>query len=288
LHELWGALGEEDSAQALSVVGHLVAADLRAVEFLAARLRPAEAPSERLRQSILDLGHDEFAVRQRATAELASYGSAAAAELRAALAQEASPEACHRLEQLLAAASSITITLPDELRARRAICVLERIGGSQARRVLSYLASGVPAARQTRFAAQALKRLDARKAVAEAGAGRGLTDKTPLRVESIRSFGTAAAAYQACFSPSGDLLATCSGDQKRGQVVLWNIASGDQVRVRLDLPSAASCVCFSPCGRLLAAGGGNGRAGLSRPGRAAADLFGGHLARRRLAGCGGA
>jgi WD40 repeat protein len=172
------------------------------------------------------------------------------------LAKAESPEACQRLQRLLDTANAISITHPGELQVRRAICALERIGGDQARRTLSYLATGTPAARQTRYAADAVRRLAARKSHAMANAAGGAKTKAAVRVETLRTFGTPATAYQACFSPEGDLLATCSGDQKRGQVVLWNVATGDQVRARMDLPSAATCLCFSPCGRLLAAGGG--------------------------------
>jgi WD40 repeat protein len=253
---LWDVLAEAGSAQALSAIGHLVAADARAIEFLGTRLRPAEFPVDRVRRAILDLDDDEFAVRERASRELAGYGSTAANELQAALSKAESPEACQRLERLVAAATDMTITQSAELQARRAISVLERIGGDRARRLLSYLATGVPAARQTRHAADALQRLAARKSMSGASETGSSTARTPLRVETVRTFGTPAAAYQACFSPEGDLLATCSGDQKRGQVVLWDAANGDQIRARMDLPSAATSLCISSCGRLLAAGGG--------------------------------
>jgi WD40 repeat protein len=260
---LWAVLAEPDAAQALAAVGHLVAAPQRAIEFLGPRLYPAELTTDQVRRWIAELDDDEFAVRENASRELAAVGSAAAHELSAALARAESPEVRQRLRRLRDLATSPTIARPDELQARRAICVLERIGSEPARRVLSYLAAGALAARQTRYAAEALGRLESRQKLADArkvsappqGAG------TPTSVahclpEMIRSFGTPAAAYQACFSPKEELLATCSGDRQRGQVLLWNLATGDQVRGRMDLPSAATCVCFSPCGRLLAAGGG--------------------------------
>jgi hypothetical protein len=266
LPALWAALAEPDAAQALAAVGHLVAVPEKAVEFLGPRLHPAELAPDQVRRLIADLDHDEFAVREKASRELAEMGSAAAGELRAALAKAESPEAGQRLRRLRDLAVSPTISKPGELQAHRAICVLERIGGEPARRVLSYLAAGAPAARQTRHATEALERLALRRKLAgDANPTPTPTSPQPAGTtetsarclpELIRSFGTPAAAYQACFSPKENLLATCSGDRERGQVLLWNLTTGDQVRGRMDLPSAATCLCFSPCGRLLAAGGG--------------------------------
>ena len=255
-------LAEPDSAQALRAVGHLVAAQERTVEFLATHLRPVELPTDRVRRVIADLDDDEFDVRERASRELAALGSLALGELRAALAKTESAEACHRLERLIEWAASPRPYVAQELQVHRAICVLERIGGDSARRVLSYVATGAPTARQTIHAAQAVQRIEARRAIlaaedsSKSAKTRSASEGAACHGVLVRAFGTAAAAYQACFSPGGELLATASGDQKRGQVVVWNVASGDQVRARVDLPSAAMCLAFSPCGRLLAAGGG--------------------------------
>lgn len=260
---LWAALAEPNAAQALTAVGHLVTSPDKAVEFLGGRLRPAELAADRLPQWVADLDDDKFDVRQNASRELAALGSAAADALRAALAKAPSLEARRRLERLIDLATSPTISRADELQAHRAICALERIGSEPARRVLAYVASGAPAARQTRQAAAAVRRLTARRNALEIAARiyatqpPGAADESPRCLpEMVRSLGTPAAAYQACFSPDAELLATCSGDRQRGQVVLWKLATGDQVRSRMDLPSAATCLCFSPCGRLLAAGGG--------------------------------
>src|SRR5262249_14012861 len=151
----------------LAAVGDLVTADEESVAFLAAHLHPVEVPIDRIRQLIPDLDHDTFAVREAASRELASYSSGAADELRTALAQAESPEACLRLQRLLDRAASPRIRRADELQAHRAICALERIGSDNARRVLSYLATGAPAARQTRQAIEALERLAARRALTE-------------------------------------------------------------------------------------------------------------------------
>src|SRR5437667_374213 len=99
-------LAEPDAAPALAAVGHLVAADARAVEFLASRFRPAELATHMVQRLIADLDSDTFAVREAASRDLANYGSAATAELRAALAKAESPEACDRLRRLLDLAAS--------------------------------------------------------------------------------------------------------------------------------------------------------------------------------------
>ncbi len=126
------------------MVGHLVAAPEKAVAFLGQRLRPAELAADRLPQLIAHLDDDEFAVRHKASRELAALGSAAADALRAALPKAPSLEAGHRLRRLIDLATLPTISRTDELQAHRAVCALERIGSEPARRVLSYLASGAP------------------------------------------------------------------------------------------------------------------------------------------------
>src|SRR5262249_31061973 len=159
-----------------------------------------EAPSDRIRELIPKLDNDAFDVREAATRELASYSSAAAGELRAALARTDSPEACLRLQRLLERAESPRIYRADELQGHRAICVLERIGSDTARRVLSYLATGAPSARQTRQATEALERIATRRTLAERmaknkDAPQPAEDMTGRHPQLLRSFGTPAAAY---------------------------------------------------------------------------------------------
>jgi truncated hemoglobin YjbI len=68
-----------------------------------------------------------------------------------------------RIEQLLAAPR--IVQAPEQIRALRALEVLERIGNAEARRVLGAIAKGAPDARLTREARTSLERLLRRTAV---------------------------------------------------------------------------------------------------------------------------
>jgi hypothetical protein len=83
--------------------------------------------------------------------------------LTRALANDPSPEARRRIEQLLHQVTEERLyPTADQLRAVRAVEVLERIGSPQARRVLAALAGGAPQAQLTVEAQTALERLAAR------------------------------------------------------------------------------------------------------------------------------
>jgi hypothetical protein len=82
--------------------------------------------------------------------------------LRKALEEKPSLEKRRRVEALLDCLVCQTEMTPDAPRQLRAIQVLEQIGSSEARQILSSLAEGAPAAPATRDAAAALARIDRR------------------------------------------------------------------------------------------------------------------------------
>jgi RNA polymerase sigma factor (sigma-70 family) len=159
LAKLWEDLAGADAGEAYRAVGVLAAAPEKAVPFLAERLGQlptADAPqTQRL---IADLDSDEFAVRERASGELARLGERAEPALRQALERGPSPEGRRRIQDLLgkldAAGSS-----PGTLSTVRAVEALEHAGTAEARQLLAKLARGAPGVRLTREAQAALGRL---------------------------------------------------------------------------------------------------------------------------------
>ena len=87
---------------------------------------------------------------------------ATAAALRAVVAKSSSAEARRRAEGLLRDMGT-GATPPRELRALRAVEVLEWIATKEARTLLLELTKGAPEARLTRDAAAACKRFEGRK-----------------------------------------------------------------------------------------------------------------------------
>jgi RNA polymerase sigma factor (sigma-70 family) len=165
LEALWDGLTSADAAAAYRAVRDL--ADSRgAVPFLHKRLRAAPeadaADGKRLARLVADLDNDEFAVREKATEELAKLGAAAAPALRKALDGKPSQEMRTRIEHLLDKFHG-PIEAPETLRAIRAVEALEQIGTPEARRVLEALSKGAEGARQTQEARGALGRMAERQ-----------------------------------------------------------------------------------------------------------------------------
>jgi RNA polymerase sigma factor (sigma-70 family) len=159
----WEALAGADGKAGFAAQGRFLAEPARAVEWIAARISPASQPDlARVKALVADLDNEEFATRERASAELKEFGPAAAAALREAVAKSTSAEARRRAGDLLREMENGVIP-PRELRALRAVEVLEWIATPEARARLLGLAKGAPDARLTREAAAACKRLEGRK-----------------------------------------------------------------------------------------------------------------------------
>src|SRR5262245_51690778 len=112
---------------------------------------------EKLQRLIGELDHATFRIREQASRELTQFGDAVGAALRKSLASKPNPEAARRLEALLARLDARELA-PDELRAVRAVRVLEDVNRPDALAVLKQLAEGAPGARLTVEAAAALGR----------------------------------------------------------------------------------------------------------------------------------
>jgi HEAT repeat protein len=165
LEALWADLSGEDAAKAYRAVWALAAAPEQAVPFLQARLRPAVAadPDPRVARLITDLDDPRFAIREKATQELAKLGKSAGPALRQVLDNSPSPEVRRRAEGLFKKMGRQTPP-PEQLRLLRAVEALEQMGTPPARQVLERLAGGAPEAEVTQDAKAALGRLAGRPA----------------------------------------------------------------------------------------------------------------------------
>jgi WD40 repeat protein len=161
---LWADLGSEDAARAYTAVCTLSRAGDQGVPLVRERLRPAPVPDAgRVARLLADLNSEKFPVRDGARRELEQLGELVEAELRGALGGNPPLEVRRRIEGLLQRLSG-PVTSPEQLRALRAVEVLERAGTPEARSALKALAAGAPAARLTQEAQAALGRLAQRPA----------------------------------------------------------------------------------------------------------------------------
>jgi RNA polymerase sigma factor (sigma-70 family) len=159
LAQWWDDLAGEGSKAHAAVWG-LSTAPREATALLRERLRPAPPAGDEVRRLIADLDAADFRRREAASARLAQLGEQAEEALQEARKRSASVEQRRRIDLLLAAPG--LVRSPELRRQVRAVEVLERVGGAEARRVLEALARGAPEARLTQEAKTALGRLAVR------------------------------------------------------------------------------------------------------------------------------
>jgi RNA polymerase sigma factor (sigma-70 family) len=158
LEMLWTELASDDAAKAYRAISVLRAAAQQSVPFLKSRLRPIPAiDAKHLAQRITDLDDGQFAVREKASSELAKYGDRAESALRKKLEGKPPLEARRRIEAILEVLNRPLAA--EQLRDVRAVEVLEHIGMRPARELLQVLAQGAAGARLTREAKSASERL---------------------------------------------------------------------------------------------------------------------------------
>jgi hypothetical protein len=161
LENLWAELAGVDARSAYRAILELVAFPKEAVSFLKMRISPVPgkiSTQQDIARLIAELDDDRFAAREQATRTLREMGAESQPALQQALTRKPSQEARRRLEQILEDMRGSVLSHRD-LRPGRAVEVLERIGTTDARDVLSSLASGKPGAILTLEAKEALQRL---------------------------------------------------------------------------------------------------------------------------------
>jgi hypothetical protein len=112
-----------------------------------------------MRRLIAALDDDSFQRREAAMKQLQELGPSAEPALRTVLQGQPSPEQRRRVEIILVALAEPHLLSAEQLRAIRAVTVLEQIGSPEARQNLKGLAGGVAAAPLTRSARSALERM---------------------------------------------------------------------------------------------------------------------------------
>jgi hypothetical protein len=156
---LWSELGSAEAPQAAEAIWTLAAAPKEALPLLHKHLRPVpQLDAARVARLVADLDSQRYDVRQRASEELEKLGDLAEPALRRVLQGKPSLEMRQRVERLVHKLEE-PLQDPEQLRALRAIEVLEQINTAEARQLLERLAKGAPESRLTQDAQAALDRL---------------------------------------------------------------------------------------------------------------------------------
>lgn len=159
--KLWGDLASTDAALAHRAAQAMVAAPAAAMTVLGEKLEPVPKPAAARSTAALiaDLDDEKFAVREAASRELIRRVGVADAEMTQALAGSPSGEVQQRLRRILRSSPGPWPKLDaEDLRRVRAVAVLESIGTTEARRLLTALADGDPHALLTCEARKACDR----------------------------------------------------------------------------------------------------------------------------------
>jgi hypothetical protein len=160
--ELWKDVSSEDAPRAWQAILTLAASPKEAVPFVQKQLKPTAAPdAKQIAKWIADLDAEAFQEREDATEALVRAGKAAEEAVKKALANKPSAEAKQRLEFIVSKMSGTLGPNMEEVRATRAVEVLEKIGTPEARQVLEEVAKGAEG-HLTAEARSALARLKAR------------------------------------------------------------------------------------------------------------------------------
>jgi len=164
LQKLWDALASTDATKAQEAIFALLGTGPPVAKDLGRRLRAARGfDAEDIDRWVAELGHAQFAIRERATEALARAGASAEPALRRALKSPPGEEVRARAEILLASLDEPSRRTGPSLRRLRAIHVLEQLNTNEARDVLRQLSAGPALATVTRRAAEALERLANRR-----------------------------------------------------------------------------------------------------------------------------
>jgi hypothetical protein len=193
LDAAWEDLASIDFLRSQLGVLTLLATPKQAIPFLNERLRPAVAPApgeqERVARWLADLDAKEFAVREKATRELAKGSDVVERAVHRALVGKPSLEVRQRLEQIQEKRADARQRRWRELMA---VEVLVRLGTTEAQQVLARLAKGhgdAPLTQQVKAALESLTEAARQPAGAdkpEPPADAAKPDKAPEEPEARR------------------------------------------------------------------------------------------------------
>jgi WD40 repeat protein len=155
----WRDLADRDARRAFEAARWWLGSGAAGTRQMEARLRPVPpADGKRLARLLAEVDSGDFQVREAASRGLEEMGERIEPDLRRVLDGKPSPEARRRLERIVEGLQNRGQSRED-LRAGRALEVLEQMATAEAEGVLRRLARGAPGARLTREAAAGLRRL---------------------------------------------------------------------------------------------------------------------------------
>jgi hypothetical protein len=141
--EAWDRLAARDAGVGYAGMAALAAAPTEAIALLRARLRPAPVPTAAdLDRLFRQLDSEKYDERQKASAELETFGPNAVAGVKARLERAPSLELRKRLDRFLEGNGGSGPPSPYLLRCVRGVAVLEAIATPEARALLAELAKG--------------------------------------------------------------------------------------------------------------------------------------------------
>ena len=161
LDDHWAALADADGEKALRSVRALAAAHKQSVVLLRERIKPpmvVQTDAAEVEKLVARLDDDDFEAREKASSELEKRGPAIAPVLRGLLTKTKSAEVRRRLTMLLNQWAKAPLTAED-LRAFRAVEVLEAAGTAEARQLLKSFADNAAESVLTREAKATLARM---------------------------------------------------------------------------------------------------------------------------------
>ena len=158
--QLWDKLGDDDPREAYRAMRRLAAAHEKTIPFLGARIKAVVAGKIPVAKLLEQLNDGKFSVREKAEVALLAAGDAAIPLLQKALQAPPSAEARQRMEKIRAQLEDGLLSDPATRRLLWCIKLLEEIGSTEAKELLSLLAQGDASAWIRQEAKAALERAE--------------------------------------------------------------------------------------------------------------------------------
>jgi RNA polymerase sigma factor (sigma-70 family) len=162
----WAELAGDDAAPAQAAAWRFLDDPAPSVVFLKSQLPPVvAAPREETQKWLKQLESDQFQSREVAEKQLRSLGNRAEPAMRAALKENPTLETSRRINAILAILDAARPTTNEDLRAIRAVQILERIESAESRQLLAELSGHARPTWFQRAAQESLDRQRSRSAV---------------------------------------------------------------------------------------------------------------------------
>jgi hypothetical protein len=163
LEDLWNELNEADAFHSYRALRYFTADPKRALALFRSRVKPAPAgDADKIDKLVADLQNANPAVRRKAMGELRKHGEAA----YGALSRLNDGGRAMQSVQILLNKLEAQANTPDRVRSLKAVAILERIGGADAKELVEKLAGGAAGVPLTVEAKAALDRWPAADAKA--------------------------------------------------------------------------------------------------------------------------